>query len=68
MDSRVTLGALLVAGVVLPGVMDFALHQAGYPTLGAAVWATGYAAMVVVVWAGWIRPLDLGNANGGTEP
>ena len=68
MNSRVVLGAVLAAGIVLPGVMDFVLNQAGYPTLGAIVWAMGYASMVLVVWAGWIRPLDLSGPGGGTEP
>ena len=68
MNSRLMLGIVLVAGVVLPGLMDYALHQAGYPALGTAVWAMGYVGMVLAVWARWIRPLDLGNPGGGTEP
>lgn len=68
MDERVKLGLVIAAGVVLPGVMNHFLYQAGAPTAGAIVWATGYAAMVLVVWYNWIRPLDLGGASGGTEP
>ena len=68
MNSRVVLGAVLVAGIVLPGVTDYVLNQAGYPMVGAVVWATGYAAMVLVVWHGWVRPLDLTGPDGGTEP
>ncbi|MFC3477376.1 hypothetical protein [Halobacterium litoreum] len=67
MDSRVKLGLVLAAGVVLPGVANHLLYQSGRPTAGAVVWATGYAAMVLVVWYNWLRPLDLG-PSGGTEP
>jgi hypothetical protein len=68
MDSRVVVGLVIAAGVILPGVANYALYQAGAPTLGAAVWAVGYASMVLVVWYGWIRPLDLTGPGGGTEP
>ncbi|NIB99886.1 hypothetical protein [Halobacterium sp. R2-5] len=68
MDSRVTLGLVVAAGIVLPGVANYLLNQAGAPTAGTAVWAVGYASMVLVVWYGWIRPLDLTGPGGGTEP
>lgn len=68
MDSRVVVGLVIAAGVILPGVANYVLHQAGAPTVGAAVWAVGYASMVLVVWYGWIRPLDLSGPGGGTEP
>lgn len=68
MNERVVLGLVIAAGVVLPGVSNYALNAAGAPTAGSAVWALGYASMVVVVWHGWIRPLDLTGPNGGTEP
>ncbi|MFB6270829.1 MAG: hypothetical protein ABEH83_12860 [Halobacterium sp.] len=68
MDERVVLGLLIAAGVVVPGVANYALNAAGAPTVGAAVWAVGYASMVLVVWYGWIRPLDITGPDGGTEP
>lgn len=68
MQSRVKLALVLAAGIALPGVADYALKQAGAPTAGAIVWATGYAAMVFVVWYYWIRPLDITGPSGGTEP
>lgn len=49
---------VLGAGVVLAGLADYALSQAGYPSLGALAWATGYAGVVVVIWAGWLRNLE----------
>jgi hypothetical protein len=58
------LALVLAAGVVLPGVADFFLARAGYPTLGAFVWAAGYGLMVVFVWYGWLRHLDFGPEPG----
>jgi hypothetical protein len=68
MDERVKLGAVLGGGVAVPGVLNYLLHQAGFETAGTVVYAVGYAAMVLVVWYNWIRPLDLRGASGGTEP
>lgn len=52
------LALLIAAGVIVPGVLDYALHQAGRPALGSGVWLAGFGTMVLVVWYGWIRPLD----------
>lgn len=68
MNSRVLLGLVVAGGIVIPGVLNYFLEQVGASTLGSVVWALGYATMVVVVWYGWIRPLDLTGPNGGTEP
>lgn len=56
---RSLLVAVVAAGVVGPGLLDYALNAAGYGNAGAAVWAVGYVAAALVVWYGWIRPLDL---------
>lgn len=68
MDSRLLLGLVIATGVVVPGVLNHFLYQAGYDTLGSVVWTLGYVGMVLVVWYRWIRPLDLGGPRGGTEP
>ncbi|WP_255195271.1 hypothetical protein [Halorarius litoreus] len=49
---------VLGAGVVLAGLADYALSQAGYPSLGALAWAMGYAGAIAVIWAGWFRHLE----------
>jgi hypothetical protein len=67
MDSRFLLVFVVAAGIILPGVANYWLGAAGHPALGSAVWVAGYGAMVLVVWWGWIRPLDLGGAGSGTE-
>lgn len=68
MDERVKLGAVLAAGVILPGVTSYLLGQAGFALANRVVWYGGYATMVVVVWYTWLRPLDLSGSSGGTEP
>ncbi|ELZ96845.1 hypothetical protein C440_03688 [Haloferax mucosum ATCC BAA-1512] len=51
--------AVVTLGVVLPGVARWYLGNAGYTTLGMVVFTLGYAGMVLLVWFGWIRPLDI---------
>lgn len=68
MDSRILLVLVIATGIVVPGVANYYLAQAGLHTLGSAVWVGGYGAMVLVVWYGWIRPLDIGGPADGTEP
>lgn len=68
MDERVKLGAVLASGVIIPGVANYLLYQAGLQTAAWWAWYGGYATMVLVVWYNWIRPLDLSGASGGTEP
>lgn len=46
---------VIATAVVLAGVGDFLLSQAGYTALGALVWAAGYGGGVIAVWAIWFR-------------
>lgn len=61
--SRSLLAVVLAGGVVLPGVSNYYLARAGYPTAGDAVWVAGYGLMIVAVWYGWLRHLDIGHAE-----
>lgn len=67
MDSRFLLVAVIAAGIIVPGVANYYLSAAGYHTLGSVVWVTGYGAMVLAVWVGWIRPIFRDRAGDGTE-
>lgn len=49
---------VVLTGVLVPGLTNHVLSQSGYHTLGSVVWAVGYAAMAVVLYVGWVRPLD----------
>ena len=53
------LAAILLVGVAGSGVARWSLGQLGLTTLGELVYIAGYGGMVVVVWYGWIRPLDI---------
>lgn len=55
---------VLVTGVTLSGLADFALSQAGYVALGAYVWAVGYAGTVILLFVLYLRPLDLTGPDG----
>lgn len=58
-DDRLQFAALLGGGVVVWGLVDYALSQAGYSTVGAVVWAIGYLTTMLLIWYIWVRPLDL---------
>jgi hypothetical protein len=51
---------LLIGGLIAIGLLNRILRGAGYPTLGLVTWVGGYAALVLIAWYRWIRPLDLG--------
>lgn len=52
------LALVLVAGIVIPGVADYTLTEAGRPTLAAAVWVGGYGAAIAAAWFGWLRHVE----------
>lgn len=60
-DRREKLAPVLaaLAVIVLPGLASFALDEAGYQTVGSAVWAIGYGTGILMLWYVWIRPLDI---------
>jgi uncharacterized membrane protein YciS (DUF1049 family) len=64
LSSRATFAIVLAIGVAGPGVANYYLAQSGYDTLGTVVWAVGYAAMVLILWYVWVRPLDIGGPTG----
>ncbi|MFC7202480.1 hypothetical protein ACFQJC_03065 [Haloferax namakaokahaiae] len=57
--SRLLLIAVVTGGIIVPGLLRRFLGEAGYTDLGMLVFVLGYAGMVVVVWYGWLRPMDI---------
>jgi hypothetical protein len=53
------LAMILFGGIIGTGVIRRLLGMAGYNTLGRLVFLLGYAGMVLVIWYGWIRPLNI---------
>ena len=57
-QSRLAFVTILLGGVVGFGLADYVLVSFGHPTLGAAVWGLGYVGTILLLWYGWLRPLD----------
>jgi len=55
----VLLAVILFVGIAGSGVARWGLGQLGLTTLGELVFIMGYGGMVVVLWYGWIRPLEI---------
>ncbi len=51
--------ALVGAGIVVPGVLDYLLHDAGYPLYGKVSWVLGMAVLVGGAWVLWLRDVEL---------
>jgi hypothetical protein len=62
--NALLLVALVVVGVAGTGIARRLLGEAGYNGLGRLVFFLGYGGMVVAVWYGWVRPLDIGGPHG----
>jgi hypothetical protein len=58
---------LLAVGIAGSGLARRFLGEAGYSDLGVVVFVVGYAGMVLLVWWGWVRPLDITGPAGRSE-
>lgn len=59
-------GILLLAGTVsVAGITDYVLTNAGYGTIGTAVWAVCYVTALAVVWIVWLRDIELTGPESG---
>jgi hypothetical protein len=56
---------ILVLGIGGSGLARGFLTERGHDVLGSAVFVLGYGTMVVLLWWGWLRPLDI---TGPSEP
>jgi len=59
LSERLKFALVLAGGIILPGLADYALAQAGYELLGIVVWVGGYLGAMVLIWYVWLRPLDM---------
>jgi len=57
-DALMALG-LVAAGIVVPGILNYLLHNAGLPLFGKVTWVTGMAVLVVGAWVVWLRDVEL---------
>lgn len=51
--------ALVLGGLILPGVVSYFLDSANFVFLSDVVFVSGYAVVVFLAWYGWIRPIDI---------
>jgi hypothetical protein len=65
LGSRKLFALVLLVGIAGTGIAVRLTNAAGYSDLGSVVWTIGYGGTVVVLWYGWLRPLDL---SGQTSP
>lgn len=57
--DKLLLAALLFVGVAGSGIARRLLGELGYDDLGALVFLLGYGGMIVAIWYGWIRPMNI---------
>ncbi|WP_224449051.1 hypothetical protein [Haloprofundus salilacus] len=50
---------ILFTGIVATGIARRTLGELGYNGIGEIVFVVGYGSMILVLWYGWIRPLDI---------
>ncbi len=62
--SCLRLLALLVVGVVGPGLARWWLGQLGDDRVGVAVFVVGYAAAVVLAWRDWLGGVEFTRPDG----
>lgn len=53
--ERVRLLALLVVGLLVPGLLRWWLGTLGYDLVGIAVFVAGYGLTCLLVWRRWLR-------------
>ena len=65
-SERMKVGiAIVVVGVLVPGLVDNLLTHAGAPGLGVLVWIVGFGSAVVALWYVVLRPLNIGAETEG---
>ena len=62
--NRARLLALLLGGVVGPGLARWWLGRIGYDRVGVAVFVVGYAAAVVLGWRYWLGGVEFTGPDG----
>jgi len=56
--------SLVLAGIIVPGLLDYFLHRAGYTLAGKLTWILGMGVLVGGAWLVWLRDVEL---TGPTE-
>lgn len=62
--DKLLLVTILVLGIAGSGIARRLLGELGYNEVGRVVFILGYGGMILALWYGWVRPLDI---TGPTE-
>jgi hypothetical protein len=57
--DKLLMATLLLVGIAGSGLARRLLGELGYNDVGALVYIVGYGGMVVAIWYGWIRPMEI---------
>ena len=57
--DKLLIATILLVGIAGSGLARRTLGELGYNNTGALVYIAGYSGMVIAIWYGWIRPLDI---------
>jgi hypothetical protein len=63
MESKYKQGGVFVISLILIGVIDGIVYNAGYQTLATAFWVIGYGTVIVGAWIVFFNPLDWSNPD-----
>mgnify|MGYP006303195775 CR=1 FL=1 len=66
-SSRQAFALVIAVGIVGTGLVVATLSRADLGTLGSVAWVVGYGTTILVLWWGWLRPLDLGHDPAGPD-
>ena len=62
--DKVLLLTVLFVGIAGTGLLRRLLGEFGYNGVGRVVFLLGYGGMVLIVWYGWVRPMDITGPDG----
>lgn len=63
--SGLLLAVVLLVGVAGTGIVRRQLGLLGYNQVGRLVFLLGYGGTILIVWYGWLRPLDISGPSSG---
>lgn len=58
LPSKVKFAVILTVGIIVTGILDYALSMSGLSQIGMIVWIIGYGATIFSIWYIWVRPID----------
>jgi hypothetical protein len=60
------LAGVFVGAMVVTGLLDYVVYNAGYEGIATVIWALGYGTVILGAWFVWFRPLEFDDPSGST--